>query len=129
MKEFAMNLKPNETERLKNIDIVEQTHIARRDSMQLLDEQGLAALALAVANLLDKILKQPEAIIKEYSTGISSKIFLSYPPPVPKTFSPAAPLRPPGLLQCTQLCQPPRAQSAFRASRRFASFLLDAGLS
>lgn len=62
-----MNLTTNETERLKDIDIVELTRAARQDSMQLLDEQGLAALALAVANILDKILKDPEAILKEYA--------------------------------------------------------------
>jgi hypothetical protein len=62
-----MNLPANETARLKDIDIVEQTRVARRDSMQLLDEQGLAALALAVANILDKIIKEPEAILKEYA--------------------------------------------------------------
>ena len=62
-----MKLPQEEAERLKNIDLVEQTRKARRDSMNLLDEQGLAALALAVANLLDRIVKEQESIIREYA--------------------------------------------------------------
>jgi len=62
-----MKLPKKEAMRLKNVDIVAQTRAARRDSMKLLDEQGLTALALAVANLLDKIVKEPENIIKEYA--------------------------------------------------------------
>ncbi len=62
-----MKLTKEDAARLKNVDIIEQTRAARRDSMNLLDEQGLTALALAVANLLDKIIKEPERIIKEYA--------------------------------------------------------------
>ncbi|MCI0692826.1 hypothetical protein L0337_12585 [candidate division KSB1 bacterium] len=62
-----MKLSKEDAARLKDIDIIEQTRAARRDSMNLLDEQGLAALALAVANILDKIIKEPESIIKEYA--------------------------------------------------------------
>ncbi len=62
-----MKLSKEDAARLKDIDIIEQTRVARRDSMNLLDEQGLAALALAVANILDKIIKEPESIIKEYA--------------------------------------------------------------
>jgi hypothetical protein len=62
-----MKLPQEEAERLKDIDIIEQTRAARKESMNGLDEQGLAALSLAIANFLDKILKEPESIIKEYA--------------------------------------------------------------
>jgi len=61
-----MKLPKKEAKRLKNVDIA-QTRAARRDSMHLLDEQGLAALSLAVANFFDKIVKEPEKLIKEYT--------------------------------------------------------------
>jgi hypothetical protein len=62
-----MKLPKKEAKRLKNVDVIAQTRAARRDSMHLLDEQGLAALSLAVANFLDKIVKEPENLIKEYT--------------------------------------------------------------
>jgi len=62
-----MKLPKEEADRLENVDIIAQTRAARRDSMNLLDEQGLTALALAVANILDKILKEPQSIIKEFA--------------------------------------------------------------
>jgi len=62
-----MKLPKKEASRLKNLDIIAQTRAARHDSMHLLDEQGLAALSLAVASFLDKIIKEPENLIKEYA--------------------------------------------------------------
>ena len=62
-----MNLPKEEADRLEDVDIIAQTRAARRDSMNLLDEQGLTALALAVANSLDKILKESQSIIKEFA--------------------------------------------------------------
>jgi len=60
-----MKLPKEEADRLEDVDIIAQTRAARRDSMNLLDEQGLTALALAVANILDKILKEPQSIIND----------------------------------------------------------------
>jgi len=62
-----MKLPKEEADRLEDVDIIAQTRAARRDSMNLLDEQGLTALAVAVANILDKILKEPQSIIKEFA--------------------------------------------------------------
>jgi len=60
-----MKLPKAEAKRLKNLDIIAQTRAARRDSMNLLDEQGLAALSLALANFLGRVVKEPENIIKK----------------------------------------------------------------
>ena len=62
-----MKLSEKDAKMLENTDIVQQGRIARQESMKWLDEQGLAALSIAVANILDKLVREPESIIKEYT--------------------------------------------------------------
>lgn len=60
-----MKLTEAQAKQLRDIDFVETVRKARKESAQLLDDQGLAALALALSNLLVQMVEDSNCIIKE----------------------------------------------------------------
>lgn len=50
---------------LKTNDIQKATLAARQKSMKLLEEQGIAAVALAVSEFLVKFIEQPEGALEK----------------------------------------------------------------
>jgi len=60
-----MKLTEPQAKQLRDMDFVETVRKARKESAQLLDDQGLAALALALSNLLVQIVEDGNCIIKE----------------------------------------------------------------
>ncbi len=61
-----MKLTEAQAKQLRDIDFVETVRKARKESAHLLDDQGLAALALALSNLLVQIVEDSNCIIKEF---------------------------------------------------------------
>ncbi len=61
-----MKLTEAQAKQLRDIDFVETVRKARKESAHLLDDHGLAALALALSNLLVQIVEDSNCIIKEF---------------------------------------------------------------
>ncbi|MDZ7263954.1 MAG: hypothetical protein ONB16_05175 [candidate division KSB1 bacterium] len=58
-------MKPEELIDLKTKDIQKATLEARKKSMKVLEEQGIAAIALAVSEFLVKFVEQPESALEK----------------------------------------------------------------
>lgn len=62
-----MKLTKKQIERLKKLDIVKASHEARHESNRLLNDQGFAALSIAVSNVIADIAEHPERLVKEFA--------------------------------------------------------------
>jgi len=62
-----MQLTKKQAEKLKKVNIVKATHEARIDANRLLDDQGFAALSVAVSHFIANIVEHPEKMVKEFA--------------------------------------------------------------
>lgn len=62
-----MKLTKKQIEKLKKLDIVKASRGARIESMRILDDQGFAALSLAVSHFIADIAEHPEKLVKEFA--------------------------------------------------------------
>lgn len=57
-----MQLSEKEAQYLKNVDLTQATRQARQDAMRLLNDQGLAALSIALADFIADLMEHPEKL-------------------------------------------------------------------
>lgn len=57
-----MQLSEKEAQYLKNVELTQATRQARQDSMRLLNDQGLAALSIALADFIADLMEHPEKL-------------------------------------------------------------------
>lgn len=57
-----MQLSDKEAQHLKDVDLLQTTRQARLDSMRLLNDQGLAALSIALADFIADLMEHPEKL-------------------------------------------------------------------
>ncbi len=62
-----MQLTKKQAEKLKKVNIIKATQEARIEANRLLDDQGFAALSVAVSHFIADIVKHPEKLIKEFA--------------------------------------------------------------
>lgn len=61
-----MQLTVQQQEKLKNMDLVEAARKARKESNQLLNDQGFSVFAVLISNLIAEMAEHPEKLIKEF---------------------------------------------------------------
>ena len=57
-----MQLSKKEAQHLKKVDLIQVTRQAHQDSMSLLNDQGLAALSIALADFIADLMEHPEKL-------------------------------------------------------------------
>ncbi len=62
-----MKLNKKQEEKLKKLNIVKKTQEAREESNQLLNDQGFAALSVAVSHFIADIAEHPEKLSREFA--------------------------------------------------------------
>ena len=62
-----MELTKKQAEKLKDVDIVKATQVAREEAARLLNDQGFAVLSLAVSNFIAEIAEHPDKLVKEFT--------------------------------------------------------------
>ncbi len=62
-----MQLTKKQAEKLKKVNIIKATQEARIEANRLLDDQGFAALSVAVSHFIADIVKHLEKLIKEFA--------------------------------------------------------------
>ena len=62
-----MKLTKKQEDKLKKLDIVKATQEAREESNCLLNDQGFAALSVAVSHFIADIAQHPEKLIREFA--------------------------------------------------------------
>lgn len=61
----SMKLTKKQKEKLKKLDIVKATQKARKESDQVLNDQGFAVLSIAVSHFIADIAQRPEKLVRE----------------------------------------------------------------
>jgi len=64
-----MHLSKQEARYLKKVDLIQATRQARQDSMRLLNDQGLAALSIALADFIADLMEHPEKLTESAPSG------------------------------------------------------------
>jgi hypothetical protein len=62
-----MELTKEQSQKIKDLDIVKATHEARAESSRLLNDQGFAVLSVAVSHFIAEIADHPERLVKEFA--------------------------------------------------------------
>ncbi|MBI4689292.1 MAG: hypothetical protein HY754_03350 [Nitrospirae bacterium] len=62
-----MQLTKKQVEKLKKVNILKTTREARNEANRLLNDQGFAALSIAVSHLIADIVEHPDKLIKEFA--------------------------------------------------------------
>jgi hypothetical protein len=62
-----MKLTKEQEKKLAKLNIVKATQEAREESSRILNDQGFAALSIAVSHIIADITEHPEKLVKEFA--------------------------------------------------------------